>query len=89
MEYISGPVSNASFPEGADLSKYIISGGIITRDSAEMAWVGTHMLRLKCTNGNLNNALTRNRGIDGLFKSIYSNSITLEIVDPCTTTRVN
>ena len=89
LEYVSGPVSNVNFPGGADLSSYAISGSSITRDTADLAWVGTHVLRLKCTNGNTNNALTKNRGVNGLFKSVFSNAITLEIVDPCTSSHVN
>ena len=89
LEYISGPISNPSIPAGADLSLYTDLGGVFSGIVETFDWVGTHLLRLKCTNGNRDNFSMRNRGTQGLFNSVYSQPIELIIEDPCEFTRVN
>ena len=51
-------------------------------------WIGTHPLRLKCTNGKPD-ALSSARGVNGLFKSVYSNQIDVTIRDACLSSVVN
>ena len=80
LEYMStGPLYKGSAP---DLSLYSITadpaikGTISTKE-----WVGTHPMRLKCTNG-VYDTLSTARGINGFFNSVYT-EITVKIVQPC------
>ena len=72
LEYISGPVYDPGFAQNADLSVYQDAGGVFAGTIDQLRWAGTHQMRLKGTLGSVNNIQMRDRGVDGLFESIYS-----------------
>lgn len=71
------------------MDHYLNFSNVYTGSTTSKAWIGTHKLRLKCTNGNKKSAQTRNRGEDQLFNTVYSDEIELVIKDPCAESRVN
>lgn len=46
-------------------------------------------MHLKCSNGDKSSTLTRGRGDDQIFNSVFSDPIEIVIKDPCLETRVN
>ena len=44
-------------------------------------WVGTHVLRMKCINGEFD--ANESRGDNGLYGHVYSNEITITALNPC------
>ena len=69
LEYMSGGPLDGSSP---DLSPFSISvtpslAGTIT----DFTWIGTHPMRIKCTNGQADTSPTA-RGVGGFFNSVYS-----------------
>ena len=70
VEYgLSGTLSNP------DMSHYSIGiGPAIEGTTTDINWVGTHPLRIKCTNGVFSSDPAA-RGTNGLFKSVYSDEI--------------
>ena len=89
LEYLSGPLKDDSEPQGADLSFYTDIGRTITGTMGYIQMVGAHEMRLKCTLGDSNNNAMKDRGRDGLFESVYSDNITVTVINPCETSIVS
>lgn len=88
--YVDGPAldpANLShyslIPQPDFLFNQAVQGSVEKVD-----WVGTHHLRIKNTLGTFNNA-TDARGKNGLYKTVYSETIRLLILDPCRNSTVN
>ena len=96
LEYLSGPLIGTSVVHTntytvGGVADYAV-GESMTGTPMEMEWLGatiydsgTHQYRLSCTNGE---TLT-NRGVNGLFNTVYSDPFEVTIVNPCLTSIVN
>ena len=88
LEYLStGPLyTGVGTP---DLSHYSVTGTpSVDGTTTDLAWVGTHPMRLKCTNGVADSSASA-RGNAGLFNTVYSSQIDVTITDPCLYSVVN
>lgn len=91
---MSGPVLDLSFAEGADLSPYT---RVAQPDGLSFAlegtidqasWLGSHTFQIKSTLGSFDPS-TSARGINGLYKTVVSDPMTLVILDACAGSVVN
>jgi hypothetical protein len=86
--YVSGPLSDPSLPQGADLSQLTVnevSGGemAISGLLSDPLWAGSHTIKILSRNGVQIEA--SNRGQKGLFGSAESKSFTFVVKHPCET----
>ena len=89
--YLDGPRFGSG--SNVDLSFYALIEQSATR--MEMAgvmndfgWLGIHTIQIKATNGKYDSD-PQARGVNGLFKSVYSTPIKLQIINPCDQSVVN
>lgn len=87
--YVSGPRMSAVEPMAGYSITQLANGSMqVTGSAADLSWVGRHSLKLKCFNGQTDLSPTA-RGNSGLFASVFSTVVTLEIADPCVESVVN
>ena len=91
LEYVSGPLIAASIDP---LTIYTLvesggSGGPVILAGTPLAWdwIGNHVYRLKCSNGNTANAPAGDG--TGIYHSVYSSNFVVKIIDPCEISVVN
>ena len=78
LEYVGGPLVA---PDLSSLLTLVRGASSYLEGTATQTWYGTHSLRIKCTLGTLD---TNNpRGNNGLYASLYSNTIELVVNNPC------
>ena len=60
----------------------------ITGDLSDMAMVGTHIIKIRGTNG-FYNPSPDSRGVNGMFTGVDSADITINVLNPCEKTVIN
>lgn len=92
--YISGPKFDPTLaPVNADLSPYTLDEVSPTQMAmngvvSDFSWLGTHRVIIKATLGTKDLSATA-RGVEGLFLSVLSTELEIQIINPCLTTVVN
>lgn len=92
--YLDGPKLDKSFTAShADLSEFNLVA--ISAERMEVtgvvedrSWLGIHTIQIKATNGKYDNRANA-RGDKGLFSSVFSASLRIQIIDPCEFSVVN
>ena len=83
--YLEGPRFGSG--TNADLSFYTLIEQSASRMEMvgvmnDFAWLGIHTIQIKATNGKYDSG-PQVRGANGLFNSVYSAPIKLQIINPC------
>ena len=88
LEYVSGPLTKTGSLSAYKISPVSANNHQITGTVSSNQWIGVHQLALKGTNG-MYDPSGGARGNNGLFNSVLSEPLTLEITNPCLGTVLN
>ena len=92
--YESGPMLDPNFgSSAADFSPFSLIELSVTRVDMkgavqDFSWLGAHTIYIKSTNGAKDLSVTA-RGDQGLFRSVSSQTLVINIINPCLTSVVN
>lgn len=88
LSYISGPLMGTRALDIYEISQVSLMLHEITARITNKDWLGVHTIVLRGTNGLLDESANA-RGNKGLFKTVESDPLTIEILNPCLTTVLN
>ena len=84
LEYVSGPLVAPSLSSHLSISATPAIEGTIS----DLTWLGTSIIRIKCTNG-IYDASPTARGVNGLFTDTVSDDINVIFENPCNASIIN